>query len=232
MVDAVQITARLTSLGDAAAARHALRFFKTGPGEYGAGDQFLGIRMPVLRAESKALGVLAPATLAPLLQSPWHEVRMLALVNMVDQARRKICDRAALYQLYMSQLSGVNNWDLVDVSAPDIVGKYLLERDRAPLAPLIKSDNLWHRRIGVLACLTFIRAGETTDIERFALQLLADPEDLMHKAVGWMLREAGKRDEPFLIRFLDQQASSMPRTMLRYAIEKLPEPRRQYYLNK
>lgn len=232
MVDARQIERQLCALGSEAGAAQAQRFFKTGPGEYAEGDRFLGIRMPVIRAQAKALGPLSKDALATLLASPWHEVRLLALVNMVAQARRKGADRAALYQLYMAGLAGVNNWDLVDISAPELVGSYLLDRDRVPLYTLVKSDNLWHRRIAVLACFAFIRAGETDDLAQLARTLLADQEDLLHKSVGWMLREAGKRNAAFLADFLAVHASAMPRTMLRYAIEKLPDERRQYYLKK
>lgn len=229
-LDAERLQAALLAQADAAQAVKAQRFFKTGPGQYGEGDQFLGIPMPALRAASKQAGSLSLAVATHLIESPWHEVRMFALVNLVQQARRRGCDRAALYRFYLAHRRGINNWDLVDVSAPDLVGTYLLAGDRRVLDELAASTSLWDRRIAVLACLAFIRAGETDDIVRLAQQLLADPEDLIHKAVGWMLREAGKREPQVLENFLAAHTPVLPRTLLRYAIEKLPAARRQYYL--
>lgn len=229
-LDAERLQAALLAQADPVHAAKAQRFFKTGPGQYGAGDQFLGIPMPVLRAEVKRVGPVSLPVAAHLLDSPWHEVRMFALVNLVQQARRRGCDRTALYGFYMAHRRGINNWDLVDVSAPDLVGTYLLEGDRRVLDELAASTSLWDRRIAVLACLALIRAGATDDIVRLAEQLLADPEDLMHKAVGWMLREAGQRQPRVLEDFLAAHTPVLPRTLLRYAIEKLPAARRQYYL--
>lgn len=206
-------------------------FFKTGPGEYGEGDVFLGVMVPQSRRVAREFAELADGELVKLLASGVHEERLTALLIMVrrfekgnEQVRRHV------YGLYCRHLRHVNNWDLVDLSAPNIVGVHLLDRKRAVLDRLARSPSLWRRRVAVLATAAFIRRGEFVDILRIAERLLQDPEDLIHKAVGWMLREVGKRDVETLEKFLRVHCRRMPRTMLRYAIERLPEARRREYL--
>lgn len=229
---AAKILDRLRRLADPRDAQHAQRFFKTGPGEYGEGDVFLGIRVPAARQLARELrGQVSRVTACELLQSEFHEARLLALLLLVDQFRRgDEPARRAIYAAYLSHADRINNWDLVDLSAPDIVGGWLLDRSRRPLRRLARSRVLWERRIAVLATFAFIRRGEFSDILELAELLLHDRHDLMHKAVGWMLREVGKRDDAALTRFLDAHAAVMPRTMLRYAIERMPAPRRLHYL--
>lgn len=220
------------ALGNSERAILAERFFKSGPGEYGEGDQFLGIRVPDVRAFLPRSDVLGDEDLVQLLRSPWHEERLLALLAMVRRYTKARCDeatRARLVGFYLANTAWINNWDLVDTSAPHIIGEWLRTHDRAVLDTLADSSSLWEQRIAVLATQAFIRAGEFTDTLRLCERLLAHRHDLMHKACGWMLREVGKRDEATLCIFLDIHAQKMPRTMLRYAIEKLrPEQRRHY----
>ena len=207
------------------------RFFKTGPGDYGAGDQFIGVRVPALRRAVREFRGLALADIGKLLQSPIHEERLLALLLLVDAYDGgDEPQRAVIYRLYLDRTTCINNWDLVDSSASGIVGRHLEKRPRKILFTLARSTDLWERRIAVLATFHFIRRHEFAEIIKLTGMLLTDPHDLIHKAVGWMLREVGKRDEPLLRTVLERHASQMPRTMLRYAIEKLPEPERQHWL--
>jgi 3-methyladenine DNA glycosylase AlkD len=207
------------------------RFFKTGPGQYGAGDQFLGLTVPLLRTLAKQHRTHPRASLTRLLHSPYHEARLLALLILTDQYQRGDAPtRQAIYDLYLAQTRHINNWDLVDLSAPNIVGTHLLTRSRKPLYTLVKSPDLWQRRISILATFTFIRAHDYADTLALTTHLLTAPEDLLHKATGWMLREIGKRDLPTLETYLQTHLQNLPRTTLRYAIERLPEPRRQAYL--
>jgi 3-methyladenine DNA glycosylase AlkD len=207
------------------------RFFKTAPGEYGAGDRFIGIRVPVLRRLAREFRALPMRDVTALLHSPIHEERLLALLILVDAYQRADeTGRAEIYALYLKNLDRINNWDLVDSSAPYIVGRHLAERSRKILFRLARSKNLWHRRVAMLATFHFIRQNDFADALQLAEKLRDDDHDLMHKAVGWMLREIGKRDLAELQNFLNQHAVLMPRTMLRYAIEKLSERERQRYL--
>jgi len=207
------------------------RFFRTEPGGYGEGDRFLGVRVPPIRALVRELRGMPPDDCAVLLRSPWHEERLLALLLMGDAfSRSGDPRRQEIYRLYMSSTAFVNNWDLVDASAPHIAGAWLLHRDRSPLYALARSADLWERRIAIVATQHFIRRGDLADTFRIAEVLLHDPHDLIHKAAGWMLREAGDRDRAREEAFLRQHVRSMPRTMLRYAIEKLPEERRLAWL--
>ncbi len=229
--EAAALRARLKEFASPADAKFLRRYFKTGPGEYGAGDRFVGIRVPVLRRLAREFRGLPRRDVVALLQSPVHEERLLALIIMVNACRRgDDAARAEIYALYLAQLDRVNNWDLVDSSAPWIVGPHLLNRSRKILFRLARSKNLWHRRVAVLATFYFIRQGDFADALRLAELLRDDGHDLMHKAVGWMLREIGKRDLPALKKYLQSHAALMPRTMLRYAIEKMPERERQRYL--
>ena len=206
------------------------RFFKTGPGEYGFGDQFLGVTVPQIRCVAKEFQNLSLSNIKELLHSKVHEERLLALIILVKKFQNADSNRGTFYNFYMHNLKQVNNWDLVDSSAPYIVGAYLESKDRRLLDRLAKSKRLWDRRVAILSTLHFIRKGEFTDTLRLAKNLFHDPEDLMHKAVGWMLREVGKRNVQLLEDFLRQNHRTMPRTMLRYAIERLPEQRRKAYL--
>jgi 3-methyladenine DNA glycosylase AlkD len=227
MTTADNITRQLKALGSKTAAEHAQRFFKTGPEQYGEGDIFLGITVPVLRTVAKEHRDISLDDTVELLQSPLHEVRLLALIIMVLQAKQ---NGAAVYRAYLANTHHINNWDLVDVSAAQIVGAHLFERDRKPLYRLAKSKSLWERRIAIIATFYFIRRNQFNDTLAIADILLNDSEDLMHKAVGWMLREVGKRDQRVEEDFLLPRYQKMPRTMLRYAIEKFPEPKRLAYL--
>jgi len=230
MTVADKITKQLKALGNKTAAEHAQGFFKTGPGQYGEGDIFLGIRVPVLHKLAKEHRDIALDDAVELLQSPLHEVRLLALFIMVLQYKRG-GNEAAIYRAYLANTNRINNWDLVDGSAADIVGAYLFERERKPLYRLAKSKSLWERRISIIATFYFIRRNQFDDTLVIADLLLNDKEDLMHKAVGWMLREVGKRDLKVEEEFLILRYKKMPRTMLRYAIERFPEPKRLAYLN-
>jgi 3-methyladenine DNA glycosylase AlkD len=225
------LRAELRRLADARQAKNLQRFFKTGPGEYGAGDVFLGLRVPDLRRLARAHRDLPLAAVRRLLASRFHEERMLALFILVlryDRGDR--AGREAVFRLYLANLRRVNNWDLVDCSAPGILGRHLLGRDRRRLYRLARSASLWARRAAVLATFWFVREGEFADSLRLAEMLLADREDLIHKATGWMLREVGNRNPEAAAGFLRRHCRTMPRTMLRYAIEKLPEAERRRYM--
>ncbi len=205
------------------------RFFKTSPGQYGEGDRFIGVKVPVTRKVAKEFKDLPLAEC--LLHSDIHEERLLALVILVGQFEKgDDATRKSIYDLYLANMANINNWDLVDLSAPQIVGGYLENRSRKPLCRLAKSASLWERRTSIVATHWFIRQGDLADTLRIAEKLLGDREDLIHKAVGWMLREVGKRETAALEEFLDQHCRVMPRTMLRYAIERFPEKKRRAYL--
>jgi 3-methyladenine DNA glycosylase AlkD len=228
-----EVHRRLLALADPKHAVGARRYFKTGPGEYGEGDKFLGIRVPVLRALVREYGSLRLPTVIKLLKSPWHEERALAaliLVRRYDKGGPQ--EREATYRLYLDSLKWINNWDLVDCSAAQIVGRHLAGKGRFPLTRMARSEHLWTRRVAVIATLHDIRQGRFADILFLAPRLLEDKEDLIHKAVGWMLREVGQRDEAVLENFLEAHASRMPRTMLRYAIERLSPQKRKHYMKK
>jgi 3-methyladenine DNA glycosylase AlkD len=206
-------------------------FFKTGPGEYSEGDQFLGITIPDLRSLARKSDKISLDQVLLLLTSKWHEERMMALLLM--ERRYKSGNegvRGAIVEAYLGNTQWVNNWDLVDASAPSILGSWLLTRHRGVLDLLVRSKDLWERRIAVVSTLTLIRSGYYQETLRLTERLLGDPEDLMHKACGWMLREIYKRDAEVLISFLRKHLPEMPRTMLRYAIERFPEPERRRWL--
>lgn len=233
---AAQLMAELDKRGNPAAAEHHQRFFKTGPGQYGEGDIFIGITVPTTRKVAKQFRQLTPAELEKALQSPIHEHRLAALIIMADEAiaARKKHDeprQTALYDLYLKRTDRINNWDLVDCSCRDVVGGYLMDRPRQPLYKLAKSKDIWERRIAMVSTWQFIRVGQLDDTFKIAEMLLGDSHDLIHKAVGWMLREAGKKDQNALCQFLDQHAARMPRTALRYSLERLAKPDRDHYMN-
>jgi 3-methyladenine DNA glycosylase AlkD len=223
---------KLKSLASPDVAKSSDRFFKTGPGEYGEGDIFIGINVPTLRSVSREFKTLSLEDIETLLRSPIHEERHLALMILVLQVAK--CDdahRTAVYDFYLSNTKFINNWDLVDCSAPQIIGGFLLKKPRQPLFDLTKSKLLWERRIAIVSTQHFIRHDDFTDTLTISQTLLNDKEDLIHKASGWMLREVGKKEQELLMEFLDQHASVMPRTMLRYAIEHFPPELRQAYLS-
>jgi 3-methyladenine DNA glycosylase AlkD len=208
-----------------------LRYFRTGPGQYAEGDQFLGLTMTDVRTLVRQFAALPLADVVKLLHSKWHEERTLAMLLMVKRSARADADtRARLARLYLDNTQYINNWDLVDLSAEHVIGAWLRDRDRAVLYQLARSDSLWERRIAVLTTFQFIKHGDFEDTLRLCELLLDDVHDLIHKATGWMLREVGKRDVAVLRSFLDQHAARMPRTMLRYALEKLPESERKRFM--
>lgn len=221
----------LADLADPRLAEGAVRFMKTGPGEYGEGDVFRGIRVPELRRLTRACDAWGLDQIDELLSSPFHEDRLLATLVMVRQYGRGDADlKAKLFSLYVRSADRINSWDIVDVSAAQIIGAHLADRDRAILRELAASPVLWERRMAMIATFAFIRKGDFPEALALAELLLRDPEDLMHKAVGWMLREVGKRDLNCELQFLKAHYRKMPRTMLRYAIEKFPESLRQDFL--
>ncbi len=225
------VRARLREHADPEDAHGARRYFKTGPGEYGEGDVFIGVRVPALRRLAKELRALPPGDAAALLRSPVHEERLLALLVLVGAyAGGDDALRGRIFQLYLANTRFINNWDLVDSSAADVVGAHLHGGDRSLLDRLAASDSVWERRITIIATLHYIRRGEFADTLRVAALLLHDRHDLIHKAVGWMLREVGKRDREAEEAFLREHCRAMPRTMLRYATERFPEPLRLAYL--
>ena len=208
------------------------RFFKTGPGQYGEGDKFLGIKVPVTRAVVKACWrqVTWP-DLEACIASEYHELRLAALLTLVAIYRHT--GQKECIDFYLSHTAYINNWDLVDLSCYPLLGEWLLDKDRTLLYDLSRSGKtIWEQRIGIVSTMTFIRHGQLEDTFAIADILLHHPHDLVHKAVGWLLREAGKRDKAALESFLQPRYATMPRTMLRYAIEKFPEPERRRYLAK
>jgi len=231
-----QVKAELAGLASPEKAAHLSRFFKTGPGQYGEGDRFIGVRVPDQRRVAKRHSGLALKEIDRLLASPLHEHRLTGLLILVGRyaktmeaaARREIVD------FYLARLDRVNNWDLVDLSAPKILGEHLVRHPEESniLFAMVQSANLWERRVAVLATWPMIKEGQCGELLALAESLLGDTHDLMHKAVGWMLREAGKVDLAVLEGFLAKHAGAMPRTMLRYAIERLDAERRRHYMGR
>lgn len=197
------------------------RFFKTGKGQYGEGDKFLGVTVPNIRAVAKEFKDVDFDVIKELIRSPWHEMRMCALLILVNNSKKEVSKET--FEFYLSQTKYINNWDLVDLSAPQIVGQYLLDKERDILYRLAESDLLWDNRIAIVSTLTFIRNSDLDDTYKLSLKMMYHKHDLMHKAIGWMLREAGKRDEERLYKFVKEYKTKMPRTMLRYSIEKFDE---------
>lgn len=227
-----KIKQELKSLASDEYAAVSRRFFKTGPGEYGEGDQFIGIRVPALRKYATAHGNVSIRDSEILLTSPVHEERFLALLLLMRHyAKGDEKTKRYIYELYLKSTRFINNWDLVDVSAEHIVGHYLLDRSKTPLYRLAASVDLWERRIAIISTFCYIKRRVFEEALKISKLLLNDPEDLIHKAVGWMLREVGKRDFASEEAFLKPNYRNMPRTMLRYAIEKFPEVLRKDYLN-
>lgn len=230
-----QIKQELKSKADNPLGKKYARFFKTGKGEYGEGDIFIGLRVPILHQTAKKYLNLSLIQVEKLLQSKIHEFRLTALLILTykfPKAEEK--EKKQIYSLYLKNTKYINNWDLVDLSAPKIVGAYLLDKieKRKILYKLAKSKSLWEQRISILSTFTFIREKDFTDALKISKILLHHPHDLIHKAVGWMLREVGKRNQKTEEKFLKKHYQTMPRTMLRYAIEKFSDKKRKLYLKK
>jgi 3-methyladenine DNA glycosylase AlkD len=226
-----EIRSRLQRLASRETAESLSWFFKTGPGEYGEGDVFIGIKVPPLRKVAREFDSAPSKVIKSLLRSKIHEERTLAVMILVRQfAAADEKGREPIYDFYLKHTRFINNWDLVDGSAPYIVGPFLWERDRSQLYTFAKSASLWERRIAIISTLYFIRQNDFTDALRISRLLLADKHDLIHKAVGWVLREIGKRNLQAEESFLKRHSHEMPRTTLRYAIERFPEARRRQYL--
>jgi 3-methyladenine DNA glycosylase AlkD len=228
-----EIIKKLEDHSDKQKAKDLLRFFKTGPGEYGEGDKFIGVKVPDQRKIAKQSTDADLKDIKKLITSPIHEHRLTALfiINLKYQTGDED-DRRELVELYLGHLDYVNNWDLVDSSAPYFFGQHLFDRNRKILYKLVGTNHLWSQRVAVMATFHFIKQNDFEDALRISKKLLKHKHDLIHKAVGWMLREIGNRDLDTELRFLDRYYIGMPRTMLRYAIEKFPEDLRQNYLRK
>ena len=215
------ITNKLQALSDAEKREIFPRFFKAGKGEYGEGDRFLGVTVPNIRAIAKLHKDISIEEIRELIQSEWHEVRLCALIIMVEKSKKKDeALRKELFNLYLSQTERINNWDLVDLSCRFIIGEYLLDKSRDILYQLAQSPLLWDNRIAIVSTYAFIRKGQLEDTYALSDLMMQHPHDLMHKAIGWMLREAGKRNPERLYDYVMSHRADMPRTMLRYAIEK------------
>lgn len=231
MMSLANLKKELKKIGSPEKAAVSRRFFKTGPGEYGHGDIFIGVTVPELRRLSKEYKNLSKKDICLLLTSPTHEERLLALLILIIHFN-KAADpqKKIIYHLYLKYTRYINNWDLIDLSAPKIIGAYLLGKKKDILYTLAMSENLWEKRISIISTFEFIKHDQFEDTLKIAGILLHDEHDLIHKAVGWMLREVGKRDISTEKKFLKEHAFEMPRTMLRYAIEHFPENKRQFYL--
>jgi len=230
---AVAVKTALAQRASPARAAASTRFFKCGPGEYGAGDRFIGVTVPQQREVARAFATLPLAACRELLASPIHEHRLTAVLILIRQFQRgNEADRGKIFRLLIGTRRALDNWDLVDTAAPPIFGAYLRDHpaERPRFERFLTSTRLWDRRIAILTAGALGRGGAPQLLLDFAARSLTDPHDLMHKAVGWMLREAGKRDPVVLRAFLDHHAPEMPRTMLRYAIERLPATERKVYL--
>src|SRR3989338_5495073 len=231
MANLTQLKKELNQSADKKQAIILQRFFKTGPGQYGAGDIFLGIKVPVLRQAAKKQPNLSFKNLQNLLNSEIHEQRLTALFILIGQYQKaNQANRKKIFNFYLKNTKNINNWDLVDLSSPNIVGDFLLDKPRGILYRLARSKNLWEKRIAILATYTFIKNNQYSDTLKIAKILLNYDHYLIHKAVGWMLREVGKRNQKTEEIFLQKYYRQMPRTMLRYAIEKFTPPQRQFYL--
>ena len=233
-VSAERFVERLEAHRSTEEARKYLRYFRTGEGQYGEGDEFMGVRMGQVFGLAKEFIDMPPEQIEKLLESPIHEVRAGALSIMDKQTRsRKTPEsrRKELFDLYLRRTDRINNWDLVDLGAPYVIGRYLFDKPHDVLYELARSENVWERRTAIVSTSYFIRQGDVADTFEIAEMLLGDDQDLIHKATGGWLREAGKKDRQRLISFLDRHAATMPRTALRYAIEHLDKEQRAHYLN-
>lgn len=223
-----KIIQELKKLENPSKAKLLSGFFKTAKGEYGEGDIFLGITVPQSRELVKKFKEVDYETIQDCLDSRIHEARFCGLILLSEKSKN---EPEAAYNFFMKNTKNINNWDLIDVFTPKIVGNYLIDKKRDVLYEFAKSDNLWKRRISIISCFSFINDRDFDDAIKISSMLLNDEHDLIHKAVGWMLREVGKKDVNVLEKFLKDKYKRMPRTMLRYAIEKLPENKRKAYLN-
>ena len=227
------ITSELQALSNAEKREIFPRFFKTGKGEYGEGDRFLGVTVPSIRAIAKQYKNISLNEIRELIQSEWHEVRLCALLIMVEKSKKKDeALRQQLFDLYLSQTDRINNWDLVDLSCRFIVGEYLLDKSRDILYQLAQSPLLWDNRIAIVSTYAFIRKGQLEDTYALSDIMMHHPHDLMHKAIGWMLRETGKRNPERLYDYVMNHRADMPRTMLRYAIEKFSPTERSVLMKR
>ena len=227
------ITSELQALSNAEKREIFPKFFKAGKGEYGEGDRFLGITVPNIRAIAKQYKNISLNEIRELMQSEWHEVRLCALLIMVEKSKKKDeALRQQLFDLYLSQTDRINNWDLVDLSCRFIIGEYLLDKSRDILYHLAQSPLLWDNRIAIVSTYAFIRKGQLEDTYALSDLMMHHPHDLMHKAIGWMLREAGKRDANRLYNYVMSHRADMPRTMLRYAIEKFSPAERSILMKR
>ena len=227
------ITSELQALSNAEKREIFPRFFKAGKGEYGEGDRFLGVTVPNIRAIAKLHKDVSIEEIRKLIQSEWHEVRLCALIIMVEKSKKKDeALRKELFNLYLSQTKRINNWNLVDLSCRFIIGEYLLDKSRDILYHLAQSPLLWDNRIAIVSTYAFIRKGQLEDTYALSDLMMQHPHDLMHKAIGWMLREAGKRDSERLYDYVMSHRADMPRTMLRYAIEKFSPTERSILMKR
>jgi 3-methyladenine DNA glycosylase AlkD len=230
-MQAKDVRKELQSLADPEKAAILQRFFKTGPGQYGEGDIFLGVMVPESRRVAKKFSQLSLGEVRELLYSGVHEERLVALLILVQKyTSAPGREKGEVVRFYLDNIGQVNNWDLVDLSAPSILGAHLMDRDRGVLRRMARSWSVWERRIAVMSTFHFIKNGELVDALKIAEMLLQDDHDLIQKAAGWMLREVGKRDVAAEEAFLERHCKVMPRTMLRYAIERLPERKRRRYM--
>ncbi|MDR3261908.1 MAG: DNA alkylation repair protein [Tannerella sp.] len=230
-MNATLILNELLAVANPEKAKILQKFFKTGPGQYAEGDVFLGIVVPVTRRIVKAHRQTPLSEIHTLLASKYHEVRLCALLIITERCKKAgEQERKTIYDFYLQHTDCINNWDLVDLSCPEVIGGYLLDKNRAILYQLAESRHLWEQRIAIISTLAFIRKGEFADTFALAEKLMNHPHDLIHKATGWMLRETGKRNREALTGFLESYATRLPRTALRYAIEHYPEEERQYFL--
>jgi len=229
----MDILEEIKSLADEEQAQHLKRFFKTGKGEYGEGDLFLGIKVPITRAIAKKYyPSISLEKIDELIKNPYHEVRLLALLLMVF-VYEKTEAKEDVIELYLKNIQYINNWDLVDLSAPKIIGHCIYEsKDAQSIYELADTNHLWSNRIAVVSTLYLIKKGEFSQILELSEKFLTHKHDLMHKAVGWMLREMGKVDEKPLCTFLDKHHKTMPRTMLRYSIERLSTDKKKHYMGR
>lgn len=227
------ITSELQALSNTEKREIFPKFFKAGKGEYGEGDRFLGVTVPNIRAIAKLHKDISIEEIRDLIQSEWHEVRLCALIIMVEKSKKKDeALRQQLFELYLSQTDRINNWDLVDLSCRFIIGEYLLDKSRDILYQLAQSPLLWDNRIAIVSTYAFIRKGQLEDTYALSDLMMHHPHDLMHKAIGWMLREAGKRDSERLYDYVMSHRADMPRTMLRYAIEKFSPTERSILMKR
>ncbi len=232
-MNAETVIKAMQSLASEEKALHLSRFFKTGSGEYGEGDLFLGIAVPDTRKVAKTYQELPLEEVEKLLQSPWHEIRLCGLMTLVLRCKKKKLPeelRKDFFEFYLKHTSACNNWDLVDLTCREVVGRYLVDKERSVLYRLAKSASLWEQRIAIVSTWEFIIRNDFSDTFNLAEYFISHPHDLIHKAVGWMLREVGKRDREALTDFLERHAAKLPRTTLRYAIEHYPESQRQAFL--